>query len=144
MPAFGGGLFVADTSAFARRSHPDVREEWAEALEGGQILICTPVELELLYSARDLTMVEQTARALASLRGVPLVDGCARAASAAMRELARRGSAGFHRVPPADCLVAACAQEAGAGVLHYDRDYDRLAAVMGFESRWILPAGSVD
>ena len=144
MTALGGGLFVADTSAFARSAHPDARDEWAEALRDGRILICPPVELELLYAARDLATVEQTARALASLRRVPLTDGCARSASAAMRELALHGSAGFHRVPPIDCLVAACAQAAGAGVLHYDRDYERLAEVMGFDSRWILPAGSVD
>ena len=113
MTALGGGLFVADTSAFARSAHPDARDEWAEALRDGRILICPPVELELLYAARDLATVEQTARALASLRRVPLTDGCARSASAAMRELALHGSAGFHRVPPIDCLVAACAQAAG-------------------------------
>ena len=61
-----------------------------------------------------------------------------------MRESALHGSAGFHRVPPIVCLVAACAQAAGAGVLLYDRDYERLAEVMGLDSRWILPAGSVD
>ncbi len=43
----------------------------------------------------------------------------------------------------ADVLIAACAQEAGIGVLHYDARFDRLAEVMGFESRWIAPAGSL-
>lgn len=56
-----------------------------------------------------------------------------------MLALAERGAPGFHRVPPIDYLIAACAHEAGAGVLHHDRHYDRLAGVMGFESRWILP-----
>jgi predicted nucleic acid-binding protein len=44
----------------------------------------------------------------------------------------------------ADALIAAAAQENGLGVLHYDRDYDRLAEVPVFESRWIAPAGSLD
>lgn len=43
----------------------------------------------------------------------------------------------------ADVLIAACAQEAGISVLRYDAHFDRLAEVMGFESRWIAPAGSL-
>lgn len=144
MTTFGGGLLVADTSAFNRSDHPRVRDPWDEALAAGRILICPPVELELLFVARDSRAVEGVAGGLARLRRVPLTDTCARAAAGAMRELARRGSAGAHRVRPIDCLIAACAQEAGAGVLHYHRDFDRLADVMGFESRWILPPGTVD
>lgn len=34
-------------------------------------------------------------------------------------------------------------RERGFGVLHYDEHYDRLAPVLGFESRWIVPRGSV-
>lgn len=143
-PAFGGGTFIADTSAVNRRSHPDVIDHWRESLRDGRILICPPVELELIYSARDAAGAERLSSALARLRRVPLADTCARAAVTAMRELAGRGPPGHHRVPAIDYLVAACAQEAGAGVLHYDRDFDRLAEVMGFESRWILPPGTVD
>jgi predicted nucleic acid-binding protein len=40
-------------------------------------------------------------------------------------------------------LIAAAAQEAGVGVLHYDRHYDRLAKVLNFESVWIAPPGSL-
>jgi hypothetical protein len=35
-------------------------------------------------------------------------------------------------------LIAACAQEAAVGVLHHDADFDRLADVLDFESRWIV------
>lgn len=40
-------------------------------------------------------------------------------------------------------LIAAAAAEAGVGVLHYDADYDTLATVLRFESRWIAPRGSL-
>jgi len=42
-------------------------------------------------------------------------------------------------------MIAACAHEADAGVLHYDRDYDILAAhtTLEFASQWVAPAGSL-
>lgn len=59
-----------------------------------------------------------------------------------MRALAHR-SAGAQRLPIVDYLVAASAQQLGAAVLHYDRDYDTLAEVMEFESVWLAPSGSI-
>jgi predicted nucleic acid-binding protein len=144
MSAFGGGLVVADTSAFNRSDHQSVCEDWDEALAAGRILICPPVELELLFIARNAATVEAVWAELSGLRRVPLTDTCARSAVGAMRDLAARGSDGHHRVRPVDALIAACAQEAGAAVLHYDHHYDRLAEVMAFESRWLLPPGSAE
>jgi predicted nucleic acid-binding protein len=46
-------------------------------------------------------------------------------------------------VKPQDLLIAAAAQDAAVGVLHYDSDFDTLATVLSFESRWIAPAGSL-
>ena len=59
-----------------------------------------------------------------------------------MRALAHR-SAGAQRLPIVDYLVGAAAQETGAAVLHYDRDYDTLAEIMDFESVWLAPPGSL-
>jgi predicted nucleic acid-binding protein len=73
---------------------------------------------------------------------IPMTDSIHRAALTAVRELARRG-AGWHRVPVVDVLVAAAAQEAGVGVLHYDHHFDRLAEVLHFRSAWLAPAGSL-
>ncbi len=42
-----------------------------------------------------------------------------------------------------DYLIAAAAQEMGAAVIHYDRDYDTLAEVMEFDSVWLAPAGTL-
>jgi predicted nucleic acid-binding protein len=52
---------------------------------------------------------------------------------------------GHHRLPPIDVMIAACAHEAEAGVLHYDRDYDILASrtSLEFESEWLVPPGSL-
>ncbi|MGQ0575415.1 MAG: PIN domain-containing protein [Pseudonocardia sp.] len=44
-----------------------------------------------------------------------------------------------------DVALAAVAVHAGATVLHYDRDFDRIAAAYPrFGSRWVVTAGSVD
>jgi hypothetical protein len=59
-----------------------------------------------------------------------------------MRALAHR-SAGSQRLPIVDYLAAAAALELGAAVIHYDRDYDTLAELMGFQSVWLAPAGTL-
>lgn len=42
-------------------------------------------------------------------------------------------------------MIAACAHEAGAGVLHYDGDYDIIAqrTSLRFKSVWLAPRGSL-
>jgi predicted nucleic acid-binding protein len=101
-----------------------------------------PVVLEILRSPQSPKAFDDLADALDSLRSLPLSDGLARAARAAMRELAGRGGA-QHRIAPLDYLVAAAAAEHGAAVLHYDRHFDRLAEVLAFESVWLAPSGSL-
>jgi hypothetical protein len=44
--------------------------------------------------------------------------------------------------PIPDLLVAATAEVHGATVLHHDRDFERIAAVTGQPTRWIVPPGS--
>jgi hypothetical protein len=53
-------------------------------------------------------------------------------------------SAGDHRrVPPADLLIAAAAESAHVPLVHYDRDYERIAAVTGQEHVWFVSDGSL-
>jgi predicted nucleic acid-binding protein len=142
LPVFGGGAFIADTSARVRAGHPAVRDDWATALRLRQVATCSITTLELLYAARDEREVADLEADEATLRDIPVTVSVQRAAIAALRELSRIG-AGYHRVKLPDALIAAAAQQAGIGVLHYDHHYDRLAEVLHFESRWIAPAGSL-
>ncbi len=57
------------------------------------------------------------------------------------RLLAQRSQRG-REIP--DLLVAAAAEELDAVVLHYDADFDLIAAVTGQPCRWAVPAASVD
>jgi predicted nucleic acid-binding protein len=40
-------------------------------------------------------------------------------------------------------VIAATAELSGATVLHYDIDYDRIAAITGQSTEWIAPAGTL-
>jgi predicted nucleic acid-binding protein len=133
---------LIDTSAWARARNPAVRERWTEALRAGQLRLAPTIRLEILISARGGTEFDSLAEALSALQATQLTGSIVHAAENAMRQLAQR-SHGAHRLPVIDYLLAATAEQLGAAVLHYDRDYDTLAEVMEFESAWLAPPGSI-
>lgn len=140
-------MLLIDNSAWARLesdSLADIRRaEVAELIRVGEIGVCTPFLLEAGWSARSADDHEAVLVDLLALPRCAIDRDVEEAAVAAQRDLARRG---HHRsASPSDLLIAACAHIHGAGVLHYDRDYDVLAELTGlrFESQWLAPAGSV-
>jgi len=71
----------------------------------------------------------------------PLDERCVQRALEVQAMLAERSQ---HRaVPLPDLLIAACAEQAGLAVLHYDADYERIAKLTGQAVRWVVPRGSV-
>ena len=141
--SLGGRTYLADSSAWAHAHHSHVRDEWSAALRAGQIATGPIVKLELLYSARDGAHFDQLEADLAQLRDVPITRSVTNVALAAFRDLAHVGLLHHRSVSLPDLLVAASAQDTALGVLHYDEDFDVLAGVLGFESRWIAPRGSL-
>lgn len=135
------GPLLVDTSAWMRVGA--FRDAWTQALEAGRVVICAPVQLELLYSAKTRPEVARLDERLAVFRELPITRGTFSAARHAMLELAATGFDGHHRVPPQDILIAACAAEHGCAVLHYDAHFDRLAEVLPFTSIWAAPASSL-
>jgi predicted nucleic acid-binding protein len=134
---------LIDKSAWERQEHPAVAVPWRAALEADALLSCAVTDYELLFSARDAESFDAIEARLAGFRHLQMTDGVHRAALRALRDLAHTGPL-HHRVKLPDVLIAACAQEAGAGVIHYDHDFDRLAEVLTFESRWLAPPGTLD
>jgi predicted nucleic acid-binding protein len=47
------------------------------------------------------------------------------------------------RVPPVDLLIGCAAEAAGVPLVHYDRDYERIASVSGLEQHWLLADGTL-
>lgn len=123
-----------------------VAKEQAETIIGKmreeRIATCVPFLLEAGFSARSAGDHLKIMDRLGKLPHVAIDGGVERSALKAQRELA---AIGHHRLAPTDVLIAACAHEAGAGVLHYDRDYDLIAehTSLSFESVWIAPAGTL-
>jgi hypothetical protein len=58
-------------------------------------------------------------------------------------ELANQGGAHQRSVDHPDLLIAAAAETADIAVLHYDEDYDRIAAITGQPCEWVAPRGSL-
>ena len=137
---------LLDNSAWARLSSPALPQaraaEVADAVEAGRIAVCLPFLLEAGYSARNAADHDALLDELLALPQVSIDEDVERSAVEAQRRLAR---AGHHRLPPVDLLVAAIADRHGLGVLHYDRDYDLIAAKTGldFPSFWLAPAGEL-
>ena len=46
-------------------------------------------------------------------------------------------------VPLPDLLIAAVAEQHGIAVVHYDADYDRIAAITNQPTLWVVPRASV-
>lgn len=143
--AFTRVLLAATSGATGRRLSPGQLASFADGVAADELLVCPPFRFGARYSARDATAFAEIDEQLSGFRQIDadrttwtLADG-AQSALAAAREVS-------HRVKFPELLVAACAHQAGAGVLHYDADFDTLSdhAGLEFESVWIAPRGSVD
>lgn len=139
-------MLLLDNSAWSHLGQERLSDERvsevAEWIEQGQVGVCLPFLLEAGYSAQSAETWRSVMAKFAELPRVPVEPEVERLALRAQRELAE---AGHHRLPPSDVLIAACAHRAEAGVLHYDRDYDRIAehTDLVFESEWLAAAGSL-
>lgn len=131
---------LADKSAFEQQRHSDIADGILKTLAvEGALHMTEIVALELLYSARSPTDYEARWEGLGSLPWLHMDAAVAARAVDLQRRLAERGQ---HRRPLPDLLVAATAMVHGATVLHYDRDFDLIAAVSDLSARWIIPAGT--
>ena len=102
------------------------------ATEEDELCLCAVTRLELLFSARSAEDYRRLEDDLSEFRDLRMDAETFATALAAQRELAALGQ---HRVPLPDLLIASCAQQYAADVLHVDRHYDTLANVLGFRSR---------
>lgn len=135
--------YLADTSVLARRHKPAVRNVLGPLIESGLVAVCSMVELELLYSARNPDAYEKLrVELLTGFERFPSPDEVWQRAAEVQRALARRNSHRGVKLP--DLLIAATAERHGVVVLHYDIDYDHIAAVTDQPVRWLIPPGTAD
>lgn len=134
---------LADTSVWARRRHPAVAQWWDTQLVAGEIGLCEMVVLELLHSARTGDEMRRLRRDLGALPVHTMTaQGWTRALDV-YQLLADRARQHHRSIKLPDLLIAVCAEEAGWPLVHYDQDYDAIAAVTGQATRWVAPRGSL-
>lgn len=143
MPVGPGQLYLIDTSAHARTDHVAVRNVIAGLIADRAAATCVTVDLEAGYSGRDLNDVRTIAQRRRSLYVVlPISEVIADRARDVQVRMAARG---HHRAAGViDLLTAAVAEHHGAVVLHYDADFEHIAATTGQPHAWIVPRGSVN
>lgn len=137
-----GVIYLADTSIYVLQGrHSGVRERFESLLAEGRLAACQMTALEFLNNAPDPQGYEMLWRALHGQRWIDVTAEAMDRALAVHRALAAQSQHRQFRLP--DLIIAAAAETHGATVLHYDADYDRIAAVTGQPTEWVAPRGSL-
>lgn len=95
----------------------------------GEPCLCAITRFELLYSARSPRAFEALEVELDAFHELRMDAETVEIARTGQRALAAQSQ---HRVPIPDLLIAACAQQHQAAVLHLDRHYETLARALSF------------
>jgi predicted nucleic acid-binding protein len=133
--------YIADKSALARMRHPAVATRLAPLLIGGDVATCSVIDLELLFSARTHAEVVAIRLERAAFPQLAMTQADFERAVDVLDGLARSGHHRAAGIP--DLLIAAVAERHRLTVLHYDKDFDVIAAVTRQRVEWIVPAGTV-
>lgn len=134
--------YLIDKSAFARYSKPAARAVLQPLQQAGHLAICGAVELEIMHSARSKGDAERIRDGLRGFDWLPTPDEVWDRAAEVQSLLV--GAGNWRALSVADRVIAAVAERHGATVLHYDGDYDMIAAVTAQPTQWVLPPGSAD
>ena len=132
--------YLVDTSVFTHIHYPEVHAGLTSLAHFGFIAICSIVELEKGFSARNYQNHVSVGKESGMMPRASISQRTFDSAFSIQRDLARVGK---HRLPIPDLIVAACAREHGLTVLHYDSDFDTISSVTGQKVQWIVPRGSL-
>lgn len=132
---------LVDTSVLTRLSYRPVRERIETLAAAGALARAGISDLEIGSSARSEEGWDAAAGALAVFALIEIDAAHVRRARQVQRLLAAQDQPG-RKVP--DLLIAAAAEAHDLSVLHYDTDFQRIAAVTGQPVEWVVPPGAVD
>jgi predicted nucleic acid-binding protein len=132
---------LVDSSVLTRLGRPAIRDAIEPMAERRELARAGLSDLEIGYSARTASEWDRLLAALDVFELVETNSDHLRRARQVQRLLASKHQRG-RKVP--DLLIAAAAEARGMTVLHYDADFDRIAAVTGQACQWVVAAGSVD
>ena len=134
--------YLADTSVWVLQGrHPQVRRRFASLVAQGRLAACQMTALEFLNNAPDPKAYEALWGVLHNQHWVDVTTAAMDRALDVHRQLASASQHRNFRLP--DLIIAATAELHGAAVLHYDSDFDRIAAVTGQPVEWVAEKGSL-
>lgn len=131
--------YIADKSALARLKHQAVAARLGPIF--GDLATCPVIDLEILYSAKTHQDLVEVLRERRSLHQLTMAQSDFDRAVDVLEQLARRGQHRAASIP--GLLIAAVAERHGLTLLHYDKDFELIAAVTGQQVQWVVPAGTV-
>ncbi len=130
--------YLLDTSVLTRLRVPAVRAG-VEALDAAGLARSAMTDLEIGFSAQTGGEWDRLMAALEAFELVEIDAGHFTRAKQVQRLLAERGLKG-RKIP--DLLIAAAGEATARTVLHYDAGFDRIAAVTGQSTEWVIPKGT--
>jgi predicted nucleic acid-binding protein len=132
---------LVDTSVLKRLGRRVVRSALEPMAAGGHVARAGISDLAIGFSARNGQEWIELVGALEVFDLIETSAGHVHRALQVQRLLAERSKRG-RKIP--DLLIAAAAEQLNLTVLHYDADFDLIAAVTGQSTEWVAPAGSID
>ncbi|HEY4852345.1 MAG TPA: PIN domain nuclease [Streptosporangiaceae bacterium] len=133
---------LADTSALARLRHPAVAAVLGPLIEAGLVATCGVIEFELGWATRSSAEFDELrADRDTGYEWLATLDEDWRRALDVQAALWRSGC--IRAVGFPDLLIAAVAGREHVTVLHYDSDYDHIAAITGQPMQWVIPRGTI-
>lgn len=137
-----GAIYLADTSVYVLQGrHQQVRRRFETLLAEGRLAACQMTSLEYLNNAPDPQGYEVLWGAMHAQRWLDVTTAAMDRALEVHRRLAASSQHRHFRLP--DLIIAATAETHGATVLHYDADYDRIAAITKQPTEWVAEKGSL-
>jgi predicted nucleic acid-binding protein len=123
------------------RRFPELAPWFNAQAAGGRVLVCDLIILELVRMTPNQSRAREVAKRLDSFEAVAMGAKLGQRARELQDLLTADGN--HRRIPPVDLLIAATAEQAGVPLVHYDRDYERIARVSALQHRWLVPNGTL-
>jgi predicted nucleic acid-binding protein len=123
------------------RRFPELASWFNTQVNDGLVLVCDVVVLELIRLTPNEPRAQQVAGRLELFESVTMGAELWKRARKMQSLLSATGD--HRRVPPMDLLIGAAAEHADVPLVHYDRDYERLARVSTLQHHWLVPDGAL-
>jgi predicted nucleic acid-binding protein len=105
-----------------------------------RVLVCDLVVLELTRLTPNESRAHEVAKRLDAFESVAM--GATIWARARELQALLSANGDHRRVPPIDLLIGAAAEKADVPLVHYDRDYERIARISELRQQWLVPDGT--